>query len=87
MLAAFPLTTARDRGWWNNCQSLGSPEISTSFFTRQLQKGAVDLLYTPVDAIASASKQYIIDKEVIVFSAFATLASVAATPASVALTI
>jgi len=33
--------------------SLGSPEMSTSFFARQLKKGAVDLPYTPVVSIAS----------------------------------
>jgi len=47
MLAVFPLTTARDRRWCSHCPSLGSPEMSTSFFARQLKKGAVDLPYTP----------------------------------------
>jgi len=54
MLAVFPLTTARDRCWRSHhCRSLGSPEMSTSFFARQLKKGAVDLLYTPVVSIAT----------------------------------
>jgi len=53
MLAAFPLTTARDRRWWSHCCSLGSPDMSTSFFATQLKKGAVDLLYTPVVSIAT----------------------------------
>jgi len=44
MLAVFPLTTARDRRWWSHCPSLGWLEMSTSFFARQLKKGAVDLL-------------------------------------------
>jgi len=48
MLAVFPLTMARDRRCWSHCRSLGLPEMSTSFFARQLKKGAVDLLYTPV---------------------------------------
>ena len=39
MLAVFPLTAARDRHWWSHCRSLGSPEMSTSFFARQLKKG------------------------------------------------
>ena len=43
MLTVFPLTTASDRRWWSHCRSLGSPEMSTSFFSRQLKKGAVDL--------------------------------------------
>jgi len=49
----FPLTTPRDRRWWSHCPSLGSPEMSTSFFARQLKKGAVDLPYTPVVSIAT----------------------------------
>ena len=52
MLAVFPLTTARDRRWWSHCRSLGSPEMSTSFFARQLKKRAVDVPYTPVVSIA-----------------------------------
>jgi len=52
MLAAFPLTTARDRHWWNHCHALGSPEISTNFL-RQFKKGTVDLPYTPVVSIAT----------------------------------
>ena len=51
MLAVFPLTTSRDRRWWSHCPSLGSPEMLTSFFARQLKKGAVDLPYTPVISI------------------------------------
>jgi len=39
ILAVFPLTTARDRRWWSHCRSLGSPEMSTSFFARQLSTG------------------------------------------------
>jgi len=46
MLAVFPLTMVRDRRWWSHCPSMGSPEMSTSFFARQLKKGAVDLPYT-----------------------------------------
>jgi len=53
MLAVFPLTAARDKRWWSHCRSLGSPEMSTSFFARQLKKGAVDLPYTPVVSIAT----------------------------------
>jgi len=34
-----------------NDLTLGSPEMSTSFFARQLKKGAVDLPYTPVVSI------------------------------------
>ena len=56
MLAVFPLTMARDRHWWSHCRSLGSPEMSTSFFARQLKKGAVDLPYTPVVSIATGWK-------------------------------
>jgi len=52
MLAVFPLTMARDRHWWSHYPSLGSPEMS-SFFVRQLKKGAVDLPYTPVVSIAT----------------------------------
>jgi len=52
MLAVFSLTTARDRRWWSHCPSLGSPEMSTNFFAKQLKKGAVDLPYTPVVSIA-----------------------------------
>jgi len=51
MLAAIPLTTARDRCWWSHWRSLGSPDASTSFFARPLKKGAVDLPYTPVVCI------------------------------------
>jgi len=43
MLTVLPLTTARDRCWWRHCRSLGSPEMSTKFFARQLKKSAVDL--------------------------------------------
>jgi len=53
MLAVFLLTTARDRRWWSHCPSLGSPETSTSFFARQLNKGAVDLPNTPVVSIVT----------------------------------
>jgi len=42
MLATFPLTTARDKCWWSHCRSLGSPNISASFFERQLNKRVVD---------------------------------------------
>jgi len=56
MLAAFPLATARDRCWWSNWHSLGSPDTSTSFFTRPLKKRAVDLPYTPVVSIATGCK-------------------------------
>jgi len=38
MLAAFPLTTARDRPWLSHWFSLGSPDTSTSFFVRPLKK-------------------------------------------------
>jgi len=38
MLAMFPLAMARDRRWWSRCPSLGSPEMSTSFFARQLKR-------------------------------------------------
>jgi len=55
MLAVFPLTTARDKRWWSHCHYPGSPEMSTSFFPRQLEKGPVDLPYTPVVSIASAT--------------------------------
>jgi len=47
------MTTARDKHWWSHCRSLGSPEMSTSFFARQLKKGAMDLPYTPVVSIAT----------------------------------
>jgi len=57
MLAVFPLTTARDRRWWSRCRSLGSPEMSTSFFVRQLKTEAVDLTYTPVVSIATVVKK------------------------------
>jgi len=52
MLAAFPMTTARDRRWWSHWHSLGSPDTSTSFFARPL-KGAMGLPYTPVISIAT----------------------------------
>ena len=39
MLAAFPLTTARERRWWSHWHSLGSPDTSTSLFARPLKKG------------------------------------------------
>jgi len=39
MLAAFHLTTARGKRWWSHWHSLGSPDISTSFFARPLKKG------------------------------------------------
>jgi len=53
MLAVFPQTTARDRGWWSHWCSLGSPDTSASFFARPLKKGAVDLPYPPVVLIAT----------------------------------
>jgi len=53
MLAVFPLTMVRDRHRWSHCCSLGSSEMSTSFFARQLKKEAVDLSYTPVVSIAA----------------------------------
>jgi len=56
MLAAFPLTTARDRRWWSHWHSLGLPDTSTSFFARPLKKGAVDLPYIPVVSIATGCK-------------------------------
>jgi len=74
MLAVFPLTTARDRRWWSHCHFLGSPEMSTSFFARQLKKGAVDLQYTPVVTGFDCNwlKAVIVEK-VIVFPAFVGL--------------
>ena len=39
MLVVFSLTTARDRRWWSHRRSLGSPEMSTSFFARELSTG------------------------------------------------
>jgi len=48
MLAMFPLITARDKSWWSHCRSLRAPEMSTSFFSRQLKKGAVDLPVVPI---------------------------------------
>ena len=39
ILAALPLTTATDNRWWSHCQSLRSPNMSTSSFVRQLKKG------------------------------------------------
>jgi len=53
MLVVFPLTMARDRHWWSQCRSLGSPEMSRSYFARQLKKRAVDLPYTPAVSIAT----------------------------------
>jgi len=53
MLVAFPLTTARDKCWWKHCHSLGSADISTSFFARQFKKGEADLLYAPLVSIAT----------------------------------
>jgi len=41
MLVAFPLTTARDKCWWNYCYSLESPDISTTSFARLIKKGVV----------------------------------------------
>jgi len=57
MLAAFPLTTARDRRWWSHWHPLGSPDTSTRFFARPLKKGAMDLPYTPVVSIATGCKR------------------------------
>ena len=42
MLAAFPLTIAKYKRWWSHCHFLGLPDISASYFARQLKKGAVD---------------------------------------------
>jgi len=53
MLAAFPLTTGRNKRLWYHCHSQESPYISTSFFTRPLKKGLVNLLYVPVVSIAT----------------------------------
>jgi len=39
MLAVLPLTTARHRHWCSHFRCLGSPEMSMSFFARQLKKG------------------------------------------------
>jgi len=41
MLVAFPLTTARDKCWWNYCYSLELPDISTTSFARLIKKGVV----------------------------------------------
>jgi len=79
LLVVFPLTMARDRRWWSHCHSLGSPEMSTSFFAKQLNnlnKGAVDFPYTvtPVVSIATGSRlKVVIVKKVIVFLAFVGL--------------
>jgi len=41
----FPLTTARaGAGVGSHWGSLGSPDISTTYFVRPLKKGAVDLI-------------------------------------------
>jgi len=56
MLAAFPLTTPRDRCWWSHWYYLGTPDTSTSFFAIPLKKGAVDLPYTPVVSTAIGCK-------------------------------
>jgi len=42
--------------WWNHCRSLESSDISSSFFTRLLKKGAVDLPDTLVVSIATSWK-------------------------------
>jgi len=46
ILAVFPLITARDRRCWSHWDSLGSPDILTSFFVRQLKKGGVLSIHT-----------------------------------------
>jgi len=48
MLAAFLLTTARNRCWWSHCRSLESPDISMSFFVRLLKKGVANLPYSKI---------------------------------------
>jgi len=53
MLAAFPLTTGRDKRRWSHCHSLGSLDLSTSFSARQLNKGAVNSPYTAVVSTAT----------------------------------
>jgi len=67
MLAACPLTTAKNMRLWSHCHPLGSLNISTSFFARQLKKGAVDLPYTC--GFDYNRLKLIIVKEVTVFSA------------------
>jgi len=58
ILAALPLTSARDKHWWSHCRSLGPPDMSTSLFARQLKKGAVNLPYTPVFSIDTVNSEY-----------------------------
>ena len=72
MLTTFPLTTsARDKRWWSHSCSLGSPDISTTFFARQLKKGSgLDIHTSGFDCNWLKA---IIVKEVIVFSAFVGL--------------
>jgi len=72
MLAAFPLTTARDERWWNHCRSLESPDISTSFFPRPLKKGVVDLPYIYTSGF-DCDRFKVVIVEVITFSAFSNL--------------
>ena len=71
MLAAVPLTKARDRHWCNHCHSLGSPDVWTSFFIRQLKKGALDLPCMP--GFDCDWLKIVIVTEVIVFSAVCNL--------------
>jgi len=71
MLAVFTLTTAKDKCWWNYCRSLWPPDTSTSFFARQLRKGAVDLPY--ISGFYCNCLKVIIVKEVIAFSPFICL--------------
>jgi len=57
MLPGFSLATARDRHWWSHWRFLGSPDTSTSFFEKTLEKGAVDLPYNPVSQLEKKLKK------------------------------
>jgi len=56
MLAAFPLTTARDKALVEALSLPGVTRHINMFLCKVEEKGAVDLSYTPVVSIATGLK-------------------------------
>jgi len=71
MLAAFPLTTAKDRPWWSHWRSLGSPDISTSFCEATQKRS--DGLAIHTIGFSCICLKVVIGLEVMVFLAFCNL--------------
>jgi len=73
MLAVFPLTTARDRRWWNHCHSLGSPDIQVNNFVCEATQKRGGGLTIHSSGFDCDWLKVVTVKKVIIFSAICNL--------------